>query len=80
MTTTRELRKYQNEGANIVTIDGDIPVVYEPFRKGDTKPWVRADRQAEERYDVSARYSAGKLTAVTPDGGGPWVVARLLQL
>jgi hypothetical protein len=69
--TTAELRKARHEGAAITTKSG-TPVIYAPRRKGDRKPWLY--REGANWY----RYTAADCKAVTPNGGGPWSVARLL--
>lgn len=74
---TAELRKFKAEGAKIVCQVKpyeDQEVVYVPRNPGDPKPWrLMAD---PDGY----RYSGRECTAVTPNGGGPWALARVLKI
>lgn len=75
---TRELRRAQAEGAVIVGAMQpfmDDPMSYEPRLKGDPLPWVPAPGIVGR---LSFRFNGRELKAVTPNGGGPWSVARLL--
>jgi hypothetical protein len=72
---TAPLRKALSEGAQIVCAVSPYSgeeMKYRPRRSGDTRPWVL------KSGTVSWRYSGRECKAVTPNGGGPWAVARLL--
>jgi hypothetical protein len=74
---TADLRRYKREGARIVckvAPYADQEVVYTPRKQGDPSPWVL--RSEPNGF----RYNGRECSAVTPHGGGPWVVARLLRL
>lgn len=73
MSTTKELLKARDEGAEIrvCLINGDT-VEYAPRQSGDRKPWRCKDGLPWKRY------TAAECIAVSPNGGGPWSVARLL--
>lgn len=72
---TRELRTAQAEGAKIVGAmqprEG-WEMVYAPRNVRDPLPWIAtAD-------PLGFRFNGRELKAVTPNGGGPWSVAKLL--
>lgn len=71
---TQELLGYQREGAQIVCSlapHEGTEVFYRPRTKGDPQPWMLPG--------APYRYSGRECHAVTPNGGGPWAVARLLR-
>lgn len=74
MATTVELKRWQKEGALIVTRGSEEIAAWEPRQKGDRRPWI-----VRNSWQIT-RYRAADLKAITPNGGGPWVVARLVQL
>lgn len=77
MATTAELKRWEREGARIVTIHhGEQTVTWKPRQAGDRKPWVIVGKPVN--ID-DFRFRAAELKAVT-QGGGPWSVGRLLQL
>lgn len=74
---TAALRKAQAEGAEIACAMQpylDRRMEYKPRTKGDPSPWVLAGSTS------AFRFNGRECKAVTPNGGGPWSVARLLRL
>ena len=71
---TNELLRAITEGAVVVNEAGD-EVEHKPARVGDKKPWLRTESADLPEF----RFRSGECHAVTPNGGGPWAVARLLQ-
>lgn len=71
--SSRDLLRARDEGARIETSQG-CDVGYFPRHRGDRLPWLMKGWPDEIRY----RRSSAECRAVTPTGGGPWSVARLL--
>lgn len=72
---TRQLKQAQKEGARIIGPNGET-VTWRPARNRDYKPWVATDGPNTDQE----RFPARQCRAVTPNGGGPWSVARLLKI
>lgn len=78
---SQELHKARKEGAVIVCSMAPYasrPVIYEPRRKSDPKPWVLAD-DVDGHSRRGYRYSGRECHAEGPNGG-PWAVASLLTI
>lgn len=63
------------EGAIIVTQD-NTEVLYRPRKNNDQRPWLQKGKPGDSlRY----RHAVGECRPVTPNGLGPWSVAKLLK-
>lgn len=74
--STADLRKFQREGAKIVTgapYDEGSEVEYAPQYPRDPQPWKVVGLTGADRVRARA------CSPVEPRGGGPWTVARLIR-